>query len=80
MRGLLILRALLIAAGLCIGSSITDSQIDKSDRKQQKLIHKDTSLVGRPGRARPVRNVDRSGCSRGGILSLAQILFKLAMG
>jgi hypothetical protein len=49
MRGMLIFRPLSIVAGLCNGSSITDSQIDDNDRKQQKLIHRDTFLVGRPG-------------------------------
>jgi hypothetical protein len=40
MRELLILGVLLIAAGLGNGPSITDSQINNNDRKQQKLIHK----------------------------------------
>jgi hypothetical protein len=46
MRGLLILRPLLTAAGLCDGPSITDSQIDNNDRKQQKLIHEETFSCG----------------------------------
>jgi len=40
MLGMLIFRPLPIVAGLCNGSSITDSQIDDNDRKQQKLVHK----------------------------------------
>jgi hypothetical protein len=72
MRGLLIFGFLLIVAGPSNGSSITDSQIDNNDRKQQKLIHKinlqpDPSAWRRTGRA-----------AGGGTLSLAQILFKLA--